>query len=627
MEALCITFWYLRYWNTIITDKGHQLCFGEKNRPRRLGIAQSLVLGIGAHCRTDLCHYFWRETVSIASVGISIFHWVYLSFGACTGAAETLLCTDRVLAPGVDALGTMPRGTDATASDEREQEEQARATRPRRRAAARYGSQKRSVAVDPAYYLGYADDDETPEMIMRKFEALERLQAQKAANTQQSSGDANDSQTAKEEVTLTAAEQAELFRQTSFFSVDMLAGSTTQSLPGGVGESTDLIAVGALDDSSFERVLAEYGLDAVLFGAELSDSEPGSEYDDGEDLLWEEALESDRSARFPGRLTRSRPDRSESSRVALELWRARAALLMRLSAGGDALAAAQAAAMIPAALRARRRRLAAEGVLRETIPTEYPLPVSWARTIRPLREAVQEGQQLERNYECGRLLRFANVFQAAKTLHERIKGRHFRCVVLDPPCWNQPDFRVEQLRSLRIAEIVPFGFVFIWVPKTRIAETLRWFGEEMHQGGGGGFHFVESFCVVLKWTNNRVATLLSEPSDLLCLDQPVAVAEHAPSGVYACSHETCLVLRRPGPHIELAHQRNPDLCFDYVRLHQKRYQRRRPELFYHMIETMLPEVARDGDMLCVWADQSVCKRTCWVSVVEDQSLEAGESSS
>lgn len=508
----------------------------------------------------------------------------------------------------------MPQKTSPHSPD-RDLEESERPCRPRRRAAARFGSQRPVVSVDPAYYLGYADDDETPEMIMRKFEALERLQAAKASQTNQEvvNGENQSSPKTESGATLTAAEQAELFRQTSYFSVDMLANMTARNDQGSSGIPNDLLAMGSLDDSAFERVLAEYGLDAVLFGAGISDVDQLSDYDD-DDLLWDEASESERIIRFPGRLSRARSERSESNRVAIELWKARAALMMRLSAGGDALAAAQAAAMIPAALRVRRRRLAAEGILRDTIPAEYPLPTGWARTIKPFREVVEGEQQLARNHQQGRIIPLEDLLRVPGLLCQSLGGRRFRCVVLDPPLWADSNFRVERLRSLQIHEIVPYGFVFIWVPKTRITETLHWFSEEASRGGGGGFQFVESFCVVYKWTNNRIAAVLSTwlPPDASASKDCGATSQT----VFSSSHETCLLLRRQGPHIELAHQRNPDLCYDFVPLRRMSGGCRRPEFFYHLVETMLPEVARDGDMLCIWADQTACMRSSWVSVVQ-----------
>ena len=41
--------------------------------------------------------------------------------------------------------------------------------RPQRRAA------KRSAVPSAVHYVGYVEDDETPEMIMKKFEELEKV--------------------------------------------------------------------------------------------------------------------------------------------------------------------------------------------------------------------------------------------------------------------------------------------------------------------------------------------------------------------------------------------------------------------------------------------------------------------
>ncbi len=45
--------------------------------------------------------------------------------------------------------------------------------RPRRRCASRHANNRNMPSA--IHYVGYVEDDETPEMIMRKFEELERI--------------------------------------------------------------------------------------------------------------------------------------------------------------------------------------------------------------------------------------------------------------------------------------------------------------------------------------------------------------------------------------------------------------------------------------------------------------------
>jgi len=61
---------------------------------------------------------------------------------------------------------------------------------------------------DPAWYLGYVEEEETPEMIMRKFEALEAMKVETGEN-------------------LTMEQQAKLFEQTSWFDPEYLDNSET----------------------------------------------------------------------------------------------------------------------------------------------------------------------------------------------------------------------------------------------------------------------------------------------------------------------------------------------------------------------------------------------------------------
>lgn len=52
--------------------------------------------------------------------------------------------------------------------------------RPRRRCASRHATARNMPSA--VHYVGYVEDDETPEMIMRKFEELERIKVRTNAH-------------------------------------------------------------------------------------------------------------------------------------------------------------------------------------------------------------------------------------------------------------------------------------------------------------------------------------------------------------------------------------------------------------------------------------------------------------
>merc|ERR1719376_1345575 len=79
--------------------------------------------------------------------------------------------------------------------------------------------------VDETYFLGYCEDQETPEAIMKKFEALERMQNQKKkeaeATMPKRSGKCEaDPALEAAQVALSEADMKKLFKETSQFTVD-----------------------------------------------------------------------------------------------------------------------------------------------------------------------------------------------------------------------------------------------------------------------------------------------------------------------------------------------------------------------------------------------------------------------
>jgi len=92
-----------------------------------------------------------------------------------------------------------------------------------RRAAARKTQQKRPKKIDDSFYLGYVEEGESIEMIMKKFQTLEELQTKQAATTNIEIGE-----TPEVSPALTEENLKELFKQTSTFTVDMVMDEQKQ---------------------------------------------------------------------------------------------------------------------------------------------------------------------------------------------------------------------------------------------------------------------------------------------------------------------------------------------------------------------------------------------------------------
>eukprot|EP00871_Galdieria_phlegrea_P001984 jgi/Galph1/2787/GphlegSOOS_G1478.1 len=413
-------------------------------------------------------------------------------------------------------------------------------TRPKRRC------QRSNRAPDAAYYLGYVDDDETPEMIMKKFEALERLQQSKAVQKQvevvdereegSNEGlDADDCATVEQ---LSAEEQAELFKQTSFFTVNMLKDG---------GET-----IAALQDEYFDDPQAAF---AELI--EISDSEEEVWSDSDEDDLWLEHGHRSKPKAKGIRSTISHSTRPliirSSTMNALIAWR-------------------------------RRRRQLLNIVVREAMPAD-PLPRSWAIPIRPrVSMKAENGIYLEKDI---RQFDFKELKQT------------FQCVYMDPPwCENLRPCDVASLKNLYY--VLPFGFIFIWVEKWMIPEVIKVFE-------GKGFNYVENICWIHKNANNKI-----RESDYK---------------YFRVGHSTLLVLRklgkRPEDTIQLQHQRNPDVVYDFC-CWKKRLsddipeQYRKPLFVYHIIETLLPDGLAKVLLLELWCEPGT-RRNGWISIAQKSS--------
>lgn len=165
--------------------------------------------------------------------------------------------------------------------------------------------------------------------------------------------------------------------------------------------------------------------------------------------------------------------------------------------------------------------------------------------------------------------------------------------------------------------ILPFGFIFIWVEKWMIPEVVQVFETK-------GFNYVENICWIHKNVNNKI-----RESDYT---------------YFRIAHSTLLVLRKYGPidcdsvfgtnlccnrlgksaeTIQLQHQRNPDVVYDFPRWKRSLSetlvrQYRKPSFVYHIIETLLPDGLEQLLLLELWCEAK-SHRSGWISIAHEPS--------
>mmetsp|Transcript_25139 Transcript_25139/g.35221 ORF Transcript_25139/g.35221 Transcript_25139/m.35221 type:complete len:168 (-) Transcript_25139:27-530(-) len=112
-----------------------------------------------------------------------------------------------------------------------------------------------------------------------------------------------------------------------------------------------------------------------------------------------------------------------------------------------------------------------------------------------------------------------------------------------------------------------------------------------------GFEYVENIVWVKMQANNKLAR-----------------QDHQ----YFKKSKSHVFIFRKGEKLELRHQRNPDVIFDFVRTTSSTNEEEKPEFLYKIIETLLPtacynEQTKRGKLLELWAKKGA-KRRGWTKV-------------
>lgn len=475
--------------------------------------------------------------------------------------------------------------------------------RPKRRCA-----RSRSTNIPSAvHYVGYVEDDETPEMIMAKFAELERIKkavvdskkAKAEADTEPPSNeiDENDTSNTIEDATnpsssshddqaLSDEHLLEVFKQTSMFNVKTA-----------LQDNAMLLGI----DEVLEYTNERYGPDDMLSDDDdilrsfWSDDEDWSA---GEDDVDEYGCRRRAGARRRGS---GGTGRSSGRSRAANAMRVRHNIVTAYNPDTQAL------------VRRRVRAADPDEILQIRVPPA-PIPLAWGRTVKHYEPEGKRGLRAEavlshhprsdaakkgNNAADGQSMpvpptEYVEVPRLAElSLGKYIPtGKTFQAAVINPG-WESQDGEtgsaLTALSKLPLTRLVPSGFVFIWTPKQHVhavcKQMLKW-----------GYVYIENLTWVYRGANHKVMSL--------------------PSQFVGNSHMTLYMFRMAdkGKDIELRHQRNPDVTFDCLAsVRGVDGEVSMPDETFVMVETLLP--TGKGQLLELWAPRGV-RRPGWHHVVE-----------
>jgi hypothetical protein len=197
-------------------------------------------------------------------------------------------------------------------------------------------------------------------------------------------------------------------------------------------------------------------------------------------------------------------------------------------------------------------------------------------------------------------------------------GSGFEGIYITPPWSTRPAAEGQswavtgaQLEALKIDDVlIPYGLVFMWVEK----DTVRTALDVMRKWG---FEYAEGYSAVTKRVNNTFGT------------------QRGANGVFRSTKHSLIIGRKKkkseesgGDQLELRHQRNPDVNFEF----RKRFATgaavgERSEFMYRIIETMLPKARYDeetgtGKFLQLWGNGYDMARPGWTVVCDTRTIRA-----
>jgi len=309
---------------------------------------------------------------------------------------------------------------------------------------------KPSTNVSSSLYLGYVEDEETIESIMKKFEEMEKLKKeiaeQKEKEREKNNAEGvqeNENNNDDDDMSFTEEQYEELFKRTASFTPETLDAD-----------------IAHMEDWEFYDPIDE-------------DEENDYLYVDDE-FAWDDEKEHNNKRQ------RRSYHSSNFSRESI-LNRYKIMQIQMQDRNGNYVTV--------------KRRIASTDPSLPTYIRIPPLPISrsWSKSIRPLSETKYVPSEGFRYFED-------DIFNFD---FQKI-GRDFQAIYMDPPLLLPGEEKtpgkitIEEFSTLKISPLVKEGFLFIWCEKEHIPKLLeicdKW-----------GFKYVENFAWIKKYVNNRIA--------------------------------------------------------------------------------------------------------------------------
>ncbi|KAI9292256.1 hypothetical protein K502DRAFT_332502 [Neoconidiobolus thromboides FSU 785] len=456
--------------------------------------------------------------------------------------------------------------------------------------------------VSASHYVGYVEDGESIEAIMKKFEELDRLKEEVTSK--------------KSKVQEGEDSEPEVYGLANLFEPEPKVKSIPSEIKENVELSQEQLEELFVRTSVFTLESAAEQLDPLSEWWQIQDSEYNSEIDMDDDYMdygddeWEEEISSKTKRSKSSKGTRGGvKDRSKQRELVMRRYKEN----QLQDSSGNMLAMLKKVQLTDPSLPTYVK-----------IPPA-PIPLSWARRITPLFRPKEEARKLSFKIDI------LNEFDKIKKL-----GNEFQAILMDPPLLlddeemsfntsqsHRKPIRMKEFKKLRIPEIIKCGFLMIWIEKHHLSEILKQCIE------GWKFRYVEN----VAWVHYNLDNTIHKKDSKI---PPKLQDENGTKG-YFKSSKTTLLIFRIGGDIDIRHQRSPDVIFDHTRpsLDEDPFNiykacNHQPKFIYDLIETLLPiPVGHKHNQspfrfLELWASPSRFKTatTPWISIVnQEQSAE------
>jgi len=465
--------------------------------------------------------------------------------------------------------------------------------------------QTRKAKPNAALYVGYVEDDETPEMIMKKFQMMEEMAAANVKNkkkkelTSADKAEASDSDEEddkdKNNEALSEQQLAELFTNTSYYSLNSLQRNndimfTKQTV------DEDGFVIG-MDDPDYQQLMFEVDYNAA--DSDLINWMDTNEDDYiGEDEFFDDADDDASDDKEPTvRKARRGPSRGMAVKKNRFAGHGIGASSLRQGGGG----------------KLAKKVIECHETNYLKVPN-YPIPRSWLKPI-----AMFDGRRADEY--VGYHYAEKDILSMAKHtdfFFENNAEKTYKAILMDPPFdmsespvhipnddYECPGtVKLADFRKLPMAQIIPKNvgcMLFIWVPP-EFTMQINDICEEW------GFYLVEHATWIMR---NLSWQIENRQSKLI--------------GISKCN----LLLYRRSPNggknsnrMELRHQRTSDSYFDFVRYHPETHRELKSDYHYKVIETLLPDTDKkaEGQSLFLWAPKNEM-RDGWTCVADTKQLE------